>query len=27
VPKGSEGAPPGPVMAPPTPLTSNRKAA
>ena len=25
--KGSEGAPPGPVMAPPTPLTSNCKAA
>jgi len=27
VPKGSEGAPPGPVTAPPTPLTSNCKAA
>ena len=27
VPKGSEGAPTGPVTAPPTPLTSNRKAA
>jgi len=27
VPKGSEGAPPGPVAAPPTPLTSNCKAA
>ena len=27
VPKGSEGAPTGPVTAPPAPLTSNRKAA